>query len=248
MSPNVLALPVELLLHVLHCFGSKELRALAITSRAFRELLRSREEVWRNVFRYQWNHVNFYIAPTDTLRLSPFLQTQYPCASDGFRFLCQAVQPVPFRFDMEYERAYVEDDPADYALHILPHTLPRIRLAAGDLADSSYGRSVRANAPYRFVPTVTVHKEERDGGYAWRVDLSSSMYFEMTIGVPQPAPYVCDIERATRHATDDNWDIISIGLAPPRYVMIENHPGWESFSYGYHGEEGVFMTEPEARQ
>ncbi|CAK4675267.1 unnamed protein product [Aphanomyces euteiches] len=177
------ALPAELLLQILQNFGSKELRALSVASRCLCDLIKKHEEIWKGVFRHQWNTLNFYIGPTDAMVLSSHLQQQYPCASDAYRFLCQAVQQVPSHLDLKYDRAYDEDDPNDY-------------------------------------------KPQRDNPWD----------------------------------QNNSWDIVSIGLAPRRYVVIENHPGaslyqwfvayhllegWESFSYGYHGEEGVFMTEPE---
>ncbi|CAK4675624.1 unnamed protein product [Aphanomyces euteiches] len=248
------ALPAELLLQILQNFGSKELRALSVASRCLCDLIKKHEEIWKGVFRHQWNTLNFYIGPTDAMVLSSHLQQH---ASDAYRFLCQAVQQVPSHLDLKYDRAYDEDDPNDYKMALVPHSqaLPQFRLDTSNLSTSSYGRSIRANAPYRFIPTVVVHRQQRSHGLEWQVDLTSSMYFEMTIGTSSSTP-----QRDNPWDQNNSWDIVSIGLAPRRYVVIENHPGaslyqwfvayhllegWESFSYGYHGEEGVFMTEPE---
>ncbi|ETV67259.1 hypothetical protein, variant [Aphanomyces astaci] len=234
------ALPTEVLLQLLAFMPPRELRLLAVVSRTFHSLLKKHDEVWKRVFVAKWRRANFEIAPTDVLELSPHLERQYPCASDAYRFLCHALRPVPTHMNMDYHKAYQHDDPMHYMLQPLPHPssflLSHFQLAPCDERfDVSYGRSVRANAPYHLEPVVTVHKHNE---MTWRVDVSSTVYFEMTISSTPPAP-----PAQPRH--EDSWDIISIGLAPPRSVVLENHAGWESFSYGYHGEEGVYMNEPD---
>ncbi|RLO09146.1 hypothetical protein DYB28_007343, partial [Aphanomyces astaci] len=176
------ALPTEVLLQLLAFMPPRELRLLAVASRTFHSLLKKHDEVWKRVFVAKWRRANFEIAPTDVLELSPHLERQYP-ASDAYRFLCHALRPVPTHMNMDYHKAYQHDDPMHYMLQPLPHPssflLSHFQLAPCDERfDVSYGRSVRANAPYHLEPVVTVHKHNE---MTWRVDVSSTVYFEMTI-------------------------------------------------------------------
>ncbi|RHY26536.1 hypothetical protein DYB25_012658 [Aphanomyces astaci] len=214
------ALPTEVLLQLLAFMPPRELRLLAVASRTFHSLLKKHDEVWKRVFVAKWRRANFEIAPTDVLELSPHLERQYP-ASDAYRFLCHALRPVPTHMNMDYHKAYQHDDPMHYMLQPLPHPssflLSHFQLAPCDERfDVSYGRSVRANAPYHLEPVVTVHKQNE---MTWRVDVSSTVYFEMTISMGVLLIRVVDLE------TFGYGDTVGCGLQ-----YADNNQAWIFFT------------------
>ncbi|KDO26089.1 hypothetical protein SPRG_08450 [Saprolegnia parasitica CBS 223.65] len=231
-------LPHDLVVRIVGCLDSHGLRALSSTSRLLHGLITERDSLWKNVFRRQWASANFALpAP---LVLSPFLAAKYPRHSDAYHYLCQAMRMVPSTMDLDFLDEFDEDDRDEYAITDLTGRevgAPQ-RFAMTKFLDGEYseGRSVRSNVPVRFKPTVVVHRPTATGPFV--VDVVSTVYFEVTLAATPIEP------RDPGDANNTNG-FFSVGFIASSFALLENHAGWEPWSYGYHSSDGAYITEPD---
>ncbi|OQR91381.1 hypothetical protein ACHHYP_04738 [Achlya hypogyna] len=223
------SLPQDVLVRALGFLDSHGLCAFTATSRFSRDLIASRDELWKGVFCRQWSVANFYLPESTPLELSPFLAAKYPRPSDAYHFLCQAMRPVPSSMDVDFIHDF-DDAYDDFAIADLTAPDGAQRYALAHLANpgETEGRSVRANQPVDSDPIVVVHCT--GPGKSFRVDLVLTMYFEMYIETEF-------VESQPIEAPSD-FELFSIGFAQEDVGMIENHAG----SFGYHGKEGTYFS------
>lgn len=99
-------------------------------------------------------------------------------------------------------------------------------------------RCVRANAPFQTTFHVQVLKvrapdaEKDQPATKYLVGVTASGYFELTISKR---------ERAQSSHRVRGSDMTAIGVCEQHFRLIGKQPGWNSSSYGYHGDDGHFF-------
>jgi len=67
------------------------------------------------------------------------------------------------------------------------------------------------------------------------VERATVAYYEVTIGAPNAAP---------ASGPDDEWtqrDCIAVGLGSAGFPLHGKQPGWDTDSFGYHSDDGVYV-------
>ncbi|RHY95552.1 hypothetical protein DYB37_002589 [Aphanomyces astaci] len=237
-------LPRDALLHALEYLEPMELRAMALVSR-WHNSLQQHEALWEALFRHRWNHANFFMDPCMRIQLSPALCAAYPRSSDAFRFLTHCVDRVPSFADICLTNTHATASTTNHRYSFISKTImcltcfSSIEPVAYDngqvvtmaLAKGGVGgnRCVRANVPFQMMPRVAVFQTT---DRTWFVDVVYDGYFEISIADP--------INPMRDDATLDMC--IAIGVASPDFEVVDQQPGWDDNSYGYHSDDGHFFT------
>lgn len=95
-------------------------------------------------------------------------------------------------------------------------------------------RCVRANMPFSTTFHVAVFKRKPNATARpkpqYHVGVVGSGYFEISI-----------TRRDGPTTRIGGGDMTSIGLATSRFNLVGKQPGWDRYSYGYHGDDGHFF-------
>ncbi|ETW01605.1 hypothetical protein, variant 1 [Aphanomyces invadans] len=221
-------LPRDVLLHAFEYLEAMELRALALVSR-WHNSLQQNETLWEALFRLRWNQANFFMDPGLRIELSPTLQAAYPRPSDAFRFLTHCVEKVPSFADICLTNTHATASTTNHRIEPVAYDNGHVVTMA--LAKESVGgnRCVRSNVPFDMNPRVAVFQTTDK---TWFVDVLYDGYFEISIADPI---------HPTRD--DDTLDMcIAIGVASPDFEVVDQQPGWDDNSFGYHSDDGHFFT------
>ncbi|RQM26498.1 hypothetical protein B5M09_002940 [Aphanomyces astaci] len=173
------------------------------------------------------------------------LQQHGALSSDAFRFLTHCVDRVPSFADICLTNTHATASTTNHRYSFISKTImcltcfSSIEPVAYDngqvvtmaLAKGGVGgnRCVRANVPFEMTPRVAVFQTT---DRTWFVDVVYDGYFEISIADP--------INPMRDDATLDMC--IAIGVASPDFEVVDQQPGWDDNSYGYHSDDGHFFT------
>ncbi|KAF0685603.1 Aste57867_22532 [Aphanomyces stellatus] len=230
-------LPRDALVHTLHYLDATDMRAVALVSRRLHDLQQTHPVLWEALFRLHWNVCNFFMDPSRRIELSPAVGAAYSNPSDAFRFLTHCLQRVPSFADIYLTNAHATSSLLQHRIEPVAYDNGQVvTLALAKGTDVGGNRCVRANMPFDVSPRVSVMCTSRN---TWLVDVLYDGYFEISIS---------DACTTTPDAWDHQADkCIAIGVATAAFEVVDQQPGWDDHSYGYHSDDGQFFTDGQPR-
>uniref|UniRef100_K3W6V2 F-box domain-containing protein n=1 Tax=Globisporangium ultimum (strain ATCC 200006 / CBS 805.95 / DAOM BR144) TaxID=431595 RepID=K3W6V2_GLOUD len=246
-------LPDTVLAHILAYASARDVEAATVASKVVALQVVPQYPIWKTIFCRRWEKINF---PLDGALCEEFpvlveidsrLRKQFPSSwseSRMYQLLAHAITPVPSYVDIEATR---KSDPYTWTGHIVVPLSADITHAdyhpdARRFKDFAYSglvlggdRSVRANAAFPTTLHVQVFKRripKTRNQFTYQIGVARSGYFEITISRrrEQKGPLVRLSGR----------DMASIGVGTERFRLVDRQPGWDEFSFGYHGDDGRF--------
>lgn len=239
-APRLIDLEETLVALVFTYVSARDVEAMTVTCRAIKERILPCFPIWKLLFCRHWQSLNYQLTIdplASQVHIDRKLQRLFPTDWDEnrmFQFLAHAVTPIPAYADVR--RTYeLSSASIQHLIEAIPREVSPRRVV--DFAFAGYmlggDRSVRANVPFPIVPHVVVLAEQASTteNLSYRVGIASSGYFEISIA------------KRTRPQTHRFFgsDMTSIGLGTERFRLVDKQPGWDSSSYGYHGDDGNFF-------
>ncbi|KAJ0405219.1 hypothetical protein ATCC90586_001171 [Pythium insidiosum] len=239
LSDDLLALLVSFL-------APRDVEAATVASRAVAFQVLPRFPIWRALFCYRWEMLNFELPGwrerDAQLTIDHRLRALFPSGcteSRMFQLLAHGITPVPSYADLRATRQ-ARRSYSSYYHSVVPLNQVRRRR----VVDFAYGgqllggdRCVRANVPFGTTFRVAVYASDAEKDPAspreYIVSLVAGGYFEISITKRQQQGPVL------RHGAGD---MTAVGLALSSFRLVEKQPGWDSRSIGYHGDDGNLFS------
>ncbi|KAJ0401914.1 hypothetical protein P43SY_003531 [Pythium insidiosum] len=239
LSDDLLALLVSFL-------APRDVEAATVASRAVAFQVLPRFPIWRALFCYRWEMLNFELPGwrerDAQLTIDHRLRALFPSGcteSRMFQLLAHGITPVPSYADLRATRQARRSYSSSYHSVVPLNQVRRRRVV-----DFAYGgqllggdRCVRANVPFGTTFRVAVYASDAEKDPAspreYIVSLVAGGYFEISITKRQQQGPVL------RHGAGD---MTAVGLALSSFRLVEKQPGWDSRSIGYHGDDGNLFS------
>ncbi|KAF1335499.1 Ran-binding proteins 9/10, partial [Globisporangium splendens] len=206
--------PDAVLAQILAYVSARDVEAATVASKVIAFQVVPQYPIWKTIFCRRWEKINF---PLDGA-----LCEEFPTSVeiDG-RLRKQFPSVVPLSADI----THADYHPDARRFKDFAYSGP---VLGGD-------RSVRANAAFPTTLHVQVFKRKipnTRNQFAYQIGVARSGYFEITISRrrEQKGPFVRLSGR----------DMASIGVGTERFRLVDRQPGWDEFSFGYHGDDGRF--------